>query len=493
MAEERSLDSSSSAESQPKFPGCSHFRRRNDNHFRCQQCRLNEGQSLCIQDSPCLVCKDWLPEAWVAQAKANTQRNRRKAAAAAKAAKKAEETMDNTVEIHAPEEAIQLPSKRSTSEGSSKTKRTKTKATTSKESSQPKSVVSSVSVVGRTSSHGSDRRRSRSPERKPQARGRQTSGFSETSLVTAWRLPARERAVLAKFLWRFQLPEACRVWQCLQGVGHPSVGLFLSTSSSFFGWSSIPVIKFISGISRPQVSAQSREKMRECRPDGSDVRHQTGCQAVPQAFQAAWEENDHDGLFAGPAGSCWISPRSSSPGTGGGRPGRCRPGSRQRLGHRWWPCNTQRHGCRQQHGHRWRFGYRWRPSHRGRAGHSGRPSQWRPSRCLRSWVRATLWWTGWDGRPSTPSSRSTTWNPGSYIARGWTRRLQVYRDQQLAFPFHPEIHQSRNAGRLHVNVDVTAASEGPVQCSSGSSLSSRPGSSSGSQTWLNQQEISHAG
>ena len=49
------------------------------------------------------------------------------------------------------------------SEGSSKTKRTKTKATTS-ESSQPMSVASSVSVVGRPSSHGSDRRKSRSPE-----------------------------------------------------------------------------------------------------------------------------------------------------------------------------------------------------------------------------------------------------------------------------------------------------------------------------------------
>ena len=102
----------------------------------------------------------------MAQAKANAQRNRRKATVAANAAKKAEETMDDSMEIHAPEEAIQLPSKRPTSEGSYKSKRVKTKATTSKESSQPKSVASSVSVVGRPSSHGSDRRRSRSPERK---------------------------------------------------------------------------------------------------------------------------------------------------------------------------------------------------------------------------------------------------------------------------------------------------------------------------------------
>ena len=146
----RSRDRLSSAESQPKFPGCSHFRRRNDNHFRCQQCRLNEGLTLCTQDRPCLVCKDWLPEAWAAQAKANVQKTRRKAAA--KAAKKASEreTMDDSVEIHAPEETLQLPSKRASSDGSSKSKWTKTKATSSG-SCKPKSVVS---AVGRPSAHG---------------------------------------------------------------------------------------------------------------------------------------------------------------------------------------------------------------------------------------------------------------------------------------------------------------------------------------------------
>ena len=152
---ERSRDRSSSAESQPKFPGCSHFRRRNDNHLRYQQCCLNEGQPLWTQDSPCLVCKDWLLEAWAAQAKANAQKTRRKAAAAAKAAKKASErdAMDDSVEIHAPDESLQFPSKRSSSDGSSKAKQTKTKAMSSG-SSEPKSVVSAVE---RPSSHGSDR------------------------------------------------------------------------------------------------------------------------------------------------------------------------------------------------------------------------------------------------------------------------------------------------------------------------------------------------
>ena len=157
---ERSRDRSSSNESQPKFPECSHFRRRNDNHRRCQQCRLNAGLPLCTQDSPCLVCQDWLPEAWTAHAKATAQRNRRKAAAAAKAARKETEMMDDWVELHAPRHAF--PTKRPKSEESSKTKRSKTVAS----SSQPKSVASSVSAAERPSSHGSGHRRSRTPERK---------------------------------------------------------------------------------------------------------------------------------------------------------------------------------------------------------------------------------------------------------------------------------------------------------------------------------------
>ena len=68
------------------------------------------------------MCKDWLPEAWTAQAKATAQKNRRKAAAAAKAVKKASETMDDSVELHAPEDALQTPSKRTKSKDSSKAK-----------------------------------------------------------------------------------------------------------------------------------------------------------------------------------------------------------------------------------------------------------------------------------------------------------------------------------------------------------------------------------
>ena len=111
MAEPKSRDRSSSTESQLKFPGCP----------------LNEGLTLCTDDSPCEVCKDWLPEAWQAQEKANEQKRRRKVVGAGKAAKKSQErdTMDDSVEIHAAEEALQRPTKRKT-DGSSKTKRSKT-------------------------------------------------------------------------------------------------------------------------------------------------------------------------------------------------------------------------------------------------------------------------------------------------------------------------------------------------------------------------------
>ena len=68
--------------------------------------------------------------------------------------------MDDSVELHAPRHAF--PTKRPKSEESSKTKRSKTVAS----SSQPKSVASSVSAAERPSSHGSGHRRSRTPERK---------------------------------------------------------------------------------------------------------------------------------------------------------------------------------------------------------------------------------------------------------------------------------------------------------------------------------------
>ena len=52
MAESKSREWSSSTASQLKFPDCTHYHRRNDNHYRCQQCRLNEWLTLCIEIRP---------------------------------------------------------------------------------------------------------------------------------------------------------------------------------------------------------------------------------------------------------------------------------------------------------------------------------------------------------------------------------------------------------------------------------------------------------
>ena len=84
MAEPR--DRSSSTEPQLKFLGCSHFRRRSDNHQRCQQCRLKDGITLCTRKSSSEVCNDWLLEAWDVLDKAVKQKQKCKASAAAKRA-----------------------------------------------------------------------------------------------------------------------------------------------------------------------------------------------------------------------------------------------------------------------------------------------------------------------------------------------------------------------------------------------------------------------
>ena len=134
MAESR--DRSSYTEPQLKFPGCSNYRRRSDNHYRCQQCCLNDGLALCTQESPYDVCKDWLPEAW--QALERAMRQKRKAAAAAKRAV----DMDDSVEIHAPEDGLP-PVKQREDESSrhkDSAKRTKTATSSTSKATEAKSA-----------------------------------------------------------------------------------------------------------------------------------------------------------------------------------------------------------------------------------------------------------------------------------------------------------------------------------------------------------------
>ena len=168
MAESR--DRSSSTEPQLKFPGCSHYRRRSDN-CRCQQCRLNEGLTLCTQKASRDVCKDWMPEAWQVLENAVQEKQKRKVASAAKAAKKSQE-MDGSIEIHAPEEGLQVPPVKHRDDGSSKkldlTKRADSATSLasrameadsadwpSRSGDKKKILSSSVSVVGRSRSDGS--------------------------------------------------------------------------------------------------------------------------------------------------------------------------------------------------------------------------------------------------------------------------------------------------------------------------------------------------
>ena len=486
MAEERSRDRSSSAESQPKFPGCSHFRCRNDNHLRCQQFRLNEGQSLCTQDSPCLVCKLGLV-AWGAGCASQGQRS---------------------------EKSTQG---RSGGEGSQESWRDHGRFRGDTRSGRGDSTSFQAFQVRGIVQDEADENQSHDVWiLSTQVRGFQCLGGGTAQLSRVGPPQVQESRAQAKTQGR-----QIRILRDIRRDGSRRESERSRPSSS--GGSS----------SQRRAESGSVSKVSDTRPSASSSRHHhhssgdrrslssTSSRASPDrrslpSHERRRESADRTGQTYITRRDVKLSPKNSKPPekrtiTVVSSPARQvhveSAQSRQRR-------QTARQvPTRQQAMARTQVAARQhataqpqattRPQvtvqiqvtarHRGRAAHSGRPSQWRPSGCLGSWVRATVWWTGWDGRPSTPSNRSTTWNPGSYLARGWTTHLQVYRDQQPAFPFHPEIHQSGNAGRLYVNVDVTTASDGPVQCSSCSSLSSRPVSSSGSQTWLNQQEISHAG
>ena len=109
MAESRD-HRSSSQEPPPKFLRCSHLCRRGDNHEKCQQCRFNDGLHECTRKTPCQVCKAWIPEKCVAHEKALQQKLKRKAASATK--KMQESTMDDSIELHAPEDTLCGPTEK---------------------------------------------------------------------------------------------------------------------------------------------------------------------------------------------------------------------------------------------------------------------------------------------------------------------------------------------------------------------------------------------
>ena len=110
-------------------------------------------------------------------------------------------------------------------DGSSKSKRTKTKATSSgsrateaeksaarpSRSREPKSVVSSVSAVGRPSSDGSDRHRSRSADRKRRHGADRRQDFPTPP---SWQGPA------VRFARQYRLPSTRQRWSILCLCGH---------------------------------------------------------------------------------------------------------------------------------------------------------------------------------------------------------------------------------------------------------------------------------
>ena len=149
---------------------------------------MTDLRTLCTRESPCDVCRDWLPEAWEALDKALKQEQKHKAAAAAK---RVHNSMDDSIELHALEEGLQAPPVKKIIDGSTQQQhdsvgkdKTATSSKTSKATdSQPsrshdkphdkssKTVSSSVSVVDRSSrsdgpsgTKGSDRHSSHSDE-----------------------------------------------------------------------------------------------------------------------------------------------------------------------------------------------------------------------------------------------------------------------------------------------------------------------------------------
>ena len=110
-------------------------------------------------------------------------------------------------------------------DGSSKSKRTKTKATSSgsrtteaeksaarpSRSREPKSVASSISVVGRPSSDGSDRHRSRSADRKRRHGADRRKDFPTPP---SWQGPA------VRFSHQYRLPSTRQRWLILCLCGH---------------------------------------------------------------------------------------------------------------------------------------------------------------------------------------------------------------------------------------------------------------------------------
>ena len=267
--------------------------------------------------------------------------------------------MDDSVEIHAPEEVLQLPSKRASSDGSSKSKQAKTatssgsKATEVEKSAvrpsrsrEPKkSMASSVSVVGRPSSDGLERHRSQSGDRKRRSHGsdrgqdsprhhasRHDSGRREGE----WSRPSSSGGSSSRRQAQADSTDGSESSRVSKATDARPSASSSHAHHQVLGWSQIPVSIVIKGVGRPQVSAWSSswEKTRECWKVWFIIRLQTGSTAVSGRYPVSREENHNSDPFAGLTRSrgrtCSWSQRPSNSDRsvrGCGRASRCGPAS----------------------------------------------------------------------------------------------------------------------------------------------------------------------
>ena len=286
---------------------------------------------------------------------------------------------------------------------------------------------------------------------------------------------------------------ASQRWDGPALMGQTAAGL--GVQSARHGWSSIPFINFISGVSRPQVFAQSREKTRESAdwtgqtyvtrwdvklyPKSSKPPEKRTITVVSSPARQVHVESAPEvpvpALVAdGPAGADPAAGNGSDTGGSPATRNGTATGNCTATGNRTATCD----GSDADDG----------PATGDGLATVDDPASDDPADV--SEVESELQFDKPD-ETDVPACHPTEARLGTLAVTSPGDGPDVSRStgtSSLLFPSIP-----RNTGRLYVDVDVTTASDGPVQCYSCSSLSSGPVSSAGSQTWLNQQEISHAG
>ena len=372
-----------------------------------------------------------------------------------------------------------------------------------------KSVASSVSVVERPSSDGSERHRSRSGDRKRRSHGYDRHQNSPKHHAYRhdsgrWEGERSEHTSLGGSSSRRQADStggsgSSRVSKAMNA--QPSAS---SSHAHHHRKSSGDRRSLSSSLSRASTDRKSppghhHDRRREsAERSGSSYVSRREVQFSLGRYPVTREENHNSDPFAGPARSrrktcSWSGRLSNSDGSirGCGRASRWRPGKwrpRKWRPSRWWPSiwwvgrprvrKTWRASC-----DRWSRGS-CRPS-KPAVSSNGRPSTpvWRPGRC---------------GRPSTPSALgigrlSSPWNSSREYAIGRTRLIHLDRCQQSSFPVNANNYQPGYVDWFYVHVDFAAAMDGPgYGCFRCPGQASCTVNCSCSQWWHLTQEVWHS-